>query len=242
MTSLLLLMLWDGPKMWTADASSMQPGGGGIIATGGATDYYLTCANCHIRSDPSRYGLIDLQLTFAPALMSVGGAEAYQPLQTYTVTVNMIGEHLGMSGCDPTAKNVNNFAATFEDGNGQRVGLLQSDSGQSSASCPMTIPDGAPLNTTVMMGDCHAIWASGNENLTQWTFMWTAPAAGSGPITAYYAGVDGNCKMNSLDDDVKVGKRVLMEGMAAARRKNRVWFALGALLPVAWLVWRRRLR
>src|SRR5262249_1816722 len=91
MMSLLLLMLWDGPKLWTESASSMPLGGGGIIATGGAGDYYITCAECHIKSDPSRYGLIDFQMTFVPALSSVGGAEAYKPGQTYQVTARMMG-------------------------------------------------------------------------------------------------------------------------------------------------------
>jgi hypothetical protein len=234
-------MLWDGPKLWTESASSMPLGGGAIIATGGATDYYITCAQCHIKSDPSQYGLIDFQMTFVPALSSVGGAEAYKPGQTYQVTARMMGEHLGLSGCDPSAKNVNNFAAAFENGNGQPVGVLASDSGQRSDACPQTIPDGAPLNTTTTMGDCHAIWASGTENLTQWTFSWTAPAAGTGMVTIYSGAVDGNCAMSSLDDDVKVGKRVLVEGMAA-RPNRRVWFALAAILPGAWLVQRRRLR
>jgi hypothetical protein len=36
---------------------------------------------------------------------------------------------------------------------------------------------------------------------TSWHFFWTAPAAGTGPLTLYAAAVDGNGGTGSADDD-----------------------------------------
>src|SRR6185295_5087437 len=99
------------------------------------------------------------------------------PGQSYQVKVSLVGEHLGKSGCGQYLSHVNNFAATFEDAGGKLAGVLSSDSGQSSASCPQVMPK--PINgTTLLYGDCHAVTSSGGENMTQWTFSWKAPASG----------------------------------------------------------------
>jgi hypothetical protein len=50
-------------------------------------------------------------------------------------------------------------------------------------------------------------------NTTTWTYSWTAPAAGSGPLTVYYGVVDGDANgKSSLGDDVKMGTIKLVEG------------------------------
>ena len=43
---------WDGPGLWYAAAHGAQPGGGGLIATGGRGDHGLGCSACHV--SPSR--------------------------------------------------------------------------------------------------------------------------------------------------------------------------------------------
>ena len=48
---------------------------------------------------------------------------------------------------------------------------------------------------------------------TSWTFKWTAPAAGAGPVTIYYGVVDGDhAGTDSKNDDVKQGTIRLNEG------------------------------
>src|SRR6185369_9970219 len=101
-----------------------------------------------------------------------------------------------------------------EDAGGKLAGVLSSDSGQSSASCPQAMPK--PINgTTVLYGDCHAILASGTQSLTEWSFSWKAPASGSGPLTLFYGIVDGNCDMMRMEDDVKVGTVKMGEATAS---------------------------
>jgi hypothetical protein len=226
---------WDGPDLWYSSAAGKQPGGAAIIGTGGATDHNITCANCHTKGENK----IDLKLEFSPPLPSVGGLPTYTPGQTYQVSVKLTGEHLGLSGCGQYLTHVNNFAATIENGGGKLAGVLSSDSGQSSANCPKSMPK--PINgTTVLYDDCHAVLASGAEKLASWSFGWTAPEAGAGPLTLYYGAVDGNCDMMSLNDDVKVGSLKLGEATASSAPApgsgddRRLSLALG-LLPLGLL-------
>lgn len=202
-------LAWDGPDLWYADAAGKQPGGGGLLGTGSAGDRGITCAHCHMKAA----GTIDLKLDFEPPLPTVGGQPTYAPGQTYQVAATLIGEHLGKSGCGQYLTHTNNFAAAFEDASGKPSGALTSDSGQSSKSCPTSMPK--PINgTTVLYGDCHGIISSGQENVAAWSFSWTAPPGGTGAVSVYYGVVDGNCDMMSMDDDVKVGKMKLGEATA----------------------------
>jgi len=221
---------WDGPQQWFESAAAKNPGGGGIIGTGGAQDRNIMCAHCHTEATNQ----IDLKFDFSPALEMVGGQPVYAPGQTYQVAVNLMGEHLGTSGCGQYLSHTNNFAATVENASGKVAGTLTSDAGQSSASCPQTMPD-PKLGTTLLYGDCHAIVSSGAQNVTSWAFSWTAPVQGSGAVTLYYGAVDGNCDMMSMGDDVKMGNMKIGEAMAtlAPEQKspaNR--FAWLAVLPL----------
>ncbi len=201
---------WDGPELWFASAAGKNPGGAGIVGTGGALDHNVTCANCHMKAESK----IDLALDFTPPLPSVGGQPTYTPGQKYQVAVKLVGEHLGINGCGQYLSHVNNFAATVENASGKLAGVLGSDSGQSSSACPKDLPK--PINgTTVLYGDCHAVISSGAENMTTWSFAWTAPVAGSGGLTLYYGAVDGDCDMMSMNDDVKMGTIKLGEATAS---------------------------
>ncbi len=152
----------------------------------------------------------------------VGGQPTYTPGQKYQVDVKLVGEHLGLSGCGQYLTHVNNFAATVEGASGKLAGVLGSDSGQSSSSCPKDLPK--PISgTTVLYGDCHALISSGAENMSSWSFSWTAPAAGSGGLTLFYGAVDGDRDMMSMNDDVKVGTIKLGEATAALEAPPRDW-------------------
>ena len=238
---------WDGPSMWYDPATgspqtNQNPGGGGILGTGGVTDHGITCANCHMKGkNPT--GLIDAKPTFNPPL-NVG---AYTPGQKYTITITMTGEHLGLSGCSQYTPDNNNFmAATIEDDSGKLAGTFSTQSG-STASCPATVGfDPNTFKGTFMVDDCHGVLSHG-AGLTSWSFDWTAPAKGSGEATLYYGVVDGDCMMDSLDDDVKVGTYKMGEATAMLdepKKGSETAFASFGVLPAlaafARLVRRRR--
>ncbi len=250
-----LALAWDGPASWydpanggnapPGDMNAIMPGGGGILGTGGARDYNITCANCHL-NDKGQQGQIDGALAWNPPLPTVNGQRAYQPGQRYTVTFQLLGEHLGKSGCGPyVTGNINNFAAAFEDASGRPAGVLSSDSGQTATACPSRAPS-VNGGTTMLYGDCHAVFSMGGDKAdvgrTSWTFTWQAPQAGGGPITISWGVVDGDCMMDSLDDDVKVGTTKLVEATASAAPPRRApALALLALAPLALLA-RKNLR
>ena len=210
LTTTRIASAWDGYNNWCDPASGKTAGGGGIIATGGARDYKITCAHCHIKAE----GKIDAKIDFTPPLPKIGDQESYEPGQPYQVSVTLLGEHLGLTGCDQYANNQNNFAASIENASGEVAGTIASDSGQTSASCPQTLAS-KPTGTTAMCGRCEAIFSVDSDAATSWSFSWTAPPAGSGPLTLYYGVTDGNCMMDSMDDDTKVGTVKLGEATAS---------------------------
>jgi hypothetical protein len=159
--------------------------------------------------------VIDLQFEFEPDLAIAGPDYVYVPSQRYRVDVRMIGAQLGMSCTEAVMKNVDQFAAGFETDTGAAAGMLESDSGQSTASCPSTFPVPAPSGSTGLASDCEVVFSLGGEDTTQWTFYWTAPT--SGTVKLFYGGVDGDCDMMSMGDAAVEGSRVLRAPMAAAR-------------------------
>jgi hypothetical protein len=198
---------WDGPGMWYAAADGTTPnrslGGGGILGTGGQHDYGIKCSDCHVQRATET---ITLTLGYAPPLVN----GTYVPGTRYTVTATMNGGNLpcmaGPNGVSST--KVRNFAASFEDDNGATAGALASDSGQTSASCPL----GTSFNTTALDGDCKVIFGAGKD-LSSWTFDWTAPA--SGTVHVFWGAVDGNCDMMSMGDAVTSDSRTLAAPPAA---------------------------
>ena len=99
---------------------------------------------------------------------------------------------------------------------GKVRGVFESDTNPvvSSANCPKTYPKPDPsTGTTYVYGDCHGVIFIPRADIVAWTFSWTAPAAGSGPLTVFYGVVDGDHHgKSSLDDDVKMGTVKLTEG------------------------------
>ena len=200
------------------DASQNRAGAGGIYGTGGKQDLGIQCSDCHINGAGS-IG-ISLTITKAPSGTATGwdvvnGGDGYQPGATYQIQVDMTGQHKFAA----TNMDTNGMSATFEDQSGKLAGVLTSDSGQTSSSCPATYPYGTNHKgpggsaTTVLFGDCHAIIPFLNVQRTSWTFQWTAPAAGTGAVTMYVSLVDGDTGgSSSLDDDSITMSYVLAEG------------------------------
>ena len=190
---------------WRDDPSQgAHAGAGDIWSTGSVRDRGIACLHCHV-DDARQQGMIAVEISYDPPL----SAGNYAPGTAYTVTVALLGEHLGLSD---QASDTNGFAATYEDVNGNELGALQADL---SDGCPAETPvhgDAFAPGTTYTYGDCHAIASLGKPGLTSWTYRWTAPAAGSGTVYAYHGVVDGDADRRSLGDDVKMDRAELAEG------------------------------
>jgi hypothetical protein len=209
---------WDGPGMWYRAADDANPGGGGILGTGGGHDHGIKCTDCHV--DRAMEPNLMFAMTFSPALTN----NTYVAGQRYTITARLTGAQLAASSCaTANGKNVDGFAASFEDDTGASAGMLAADDGQSAPSC--TLPSPPPPGTTALDGDCKVIFANSTPNTTQWTFSWTAPT--SGAVHIYWGSVDGDCDMMSMNDAVVTGSMTLASPPAAAPAMS--W-------PVAFLV------
>lgn len=198
---------------WRADPSqSPQCGAGDLWSNGSVRAFGISCQHCHV-DDGQQQGMITAEITYEPPL----GDGKYLPATTYTVTVKLIGEHLGLTD---QAHNRNGFTATYEDANGNTLGTLQADL---TDGCPADPPhqvvqgskvwsDAVAPGTTFTYGDCHAVASLGKPGLISWIYRWTAPAAGSGPVYAHHGVVDGDADRRSLGDDVVMAKAQLAEG------------------------------
>jgi hypothetical protein len=125
---------------------------------------------------------------------------------TYTITARLTGAQLAAGSCaTPNGKNVDGFAASFEDDTGASAGMLAADDGQSAPSC--ALPSPPPAGTTALDGDCQVIFGNSTPNTMQWTFTWTAPA--SGAVHVYWGAVDGDCDMMSMNDAAVTGSMTL---------------------------------
>jgi hypothetical protein len=214
------LFSWHQSAHWAPGTVSSRAGAGGIYGTGGVTDWGITCAHCHTKAK----GLIDAKVEPPGGWPLKGGLPSYVPGASYTVTVTLIGEHLGLSNPGGPNDNLNGFALTVEDQAGKVQGTFTSDTSPAvsgpGAGCPSTplaksgSPATYPNGTTYLYGDCHAVlYLDRLGAVTSWTFSWKAPAAGKGPLTVYYGVVDGDHGGDSsLDDDVKMGTVKLVEG------------------------------
>ncbi|MEO8549128.1 MAG: hypothetical protein ABI678_04125 [Kofleriaceae bacterium] len=213
---------WDGPGMWYRRADADDPGGGGILGTGGGHDHGIKCTDCHVEraTEP-----VTFALAFSPALPVVGSDSSFTPGQTYTVTARLTGASLTSAGC---ANDMDGFAASFEDDAGAATGMLASDSGQTATSCATLNADTDP-GTTALNGDCKVIFARKKAS-DQWTFTWKAPTAGA--IHIHWGAVDGNCDMMSMKDAVVTGSTTLRTPAAAP---SIVRFALLPLIVLATL-------
>src|SRR5438105_10620460 len=102
---------WDGPGMWYRAANDDNPGGGGILGTGGAHDHGMKCTDCHVEraSEPD----LAFDLRFNPPI-----TDTYAPGTTYQVTAILSNARLGQPCNRQYVSTVDNFAASFEDDGG----------------------------------------------------------------------------------------------------------------------------
>ncbi len=198
-------LAWDGPGMWYRAADDANPGGGGILGTGGRHDYGIQCTDCHVDRVDEPGLAFDLQ--FTPALVN----STYIAGQRYSITAKMTG---GNIPCDPminSPKKVRNFAASFELDTGAAAGSLAADDGQSAPSCALPpSPNPPPAGTTALDGDCKVVFGQGVENASMWTFSWTAPSSGTSPVHVFWGATDGNCDMMSMKDASVTGSFTMM--------------------------------
>lgn len=203
---------WHDVAANTPNASA-KPGGGGIYGTGALKDGRVKCGDCHRVNAPNPNPATPLtaQFTFLPPL---GASNKYTAGTRYRITVAMQNEHFFMPD---GGAGQNGFAASFEDAQGNIVGVLESDSGQIQTSCSPTLPTLPALGTTVLYGDCHGILPrAAVESFSTWVFFWTAPAASTGNINLFWGMTDGNQNDRSIsmdggpDDDTKSGTIALI--------------------------------
>jgi hypothetical protein len=188
----LALFLIAGPARaaaWhtgaTFDDAPGAGGGGGLFYTGAPRERGWTCTACHI--DPP--GELRVELSADGALFAEG---RYEPDRRYRITVRIGNERLGRAS---PRSNFNGMAASIANERGEPAGRISAGEG------------------FYLRGDAIIASDSTEVGTLEWSFDWTAPARGSGPVTLYLGVVDGNgaesgpnaTLTDPWDDDVAVG-------------------------------------
>jgi len=209
------------PNSVPGSAYTYPSGNVPIYGTGGASDWGVTCALCHTKAA----GAVDAMVAPNPGWQLVNGSPGYKPGQQYAITVTLLNEQKGKA---TPSTNLNGFALTIENQNGQGVGVFANDSAVpiTTSNCTNARILGANENnlitagvTTYLIspntagGGCYTVVFVPKQNSTVWNFKWTAPPAGTGPVTIFYGVVDGDKGgTDSKGDDVKQGTIKLVEG------------------------------
>jgi hypothetical protein len=185
----------------TFDKTAGAGGGDGLFYTGSPfVEHGWTCTACHL----SAPGAIRLDLVAMPSVLL--DRRSYTPDASYQITATLVGEHLGIGS--PRA-NYNSLALTIVQSNGAAAGFL-------SGYAPDDFYNG---------GDTTIASAGQKVGITAWSFTWTAPPAGTGPVTLYACVVDGNganspptgTLTDPLGDDVYCSRLALTEAPAGLR-------------------------
>ena len=213
---------WDGPELWYDPADGAMPGGDGLLGTGGVHDHGIKCGDCHVDAPMETPGL---DFAYTPPMGVAGPDLLYTPGQRYRVDVTITGANLGVTNCD--RPEMDGFAAAYETDSGAVAGQLESDVGQSAASCPPTWTIPPDTGSTGLYGDCAVVFGN-KRGVRTWTFYWTAPAAGT--VKLSYGGVDGDCSGMSMGDASVAGSRILRPPAAIAKSAKQclIAFALSA--------------
>jgi uncharacterized protein (TIGR03382 family) len=233
-----------------------EDGAGGIAFDGAPRWSSHTCAVCH--TDPP--GIIGIRLeSDHPELFTAG----WKPSQQYHLRVVLTNEWAGaqyQASGDACGFSItpyrpcdeNGFALEMDDAAGHPIGKLAPVVANACAGTG-TIPTDVDVR---VLADGTAVTHNGaHMGMTSWDLCWTAPAAGTGPITAYVAAVDGNggngtiaFPNDTIGDDVAAGAVPMAElgadppapqtgGCDAAHGDRGILFALVAL---AFVIRRRR--
>jgi hypothetical protein len=194
--------------------------GEGLYFTGARRFASLDCASCH-EGGPQRVGL---RLNADdPSLFATG----YQPGKIYQLQVLITNESEGTSykspSCtDPPAPgetftyvqcNNNGFALEIDAADVALAGPSVFCAQQPSAAgvCPpadytadqaLVAPGGdAVFGAKVYSADPNMPKLITRNGASAWRFFWTAPKAGTGPLTVYVAAVDGNGGAGTIAND-----------------------------------------
>ena len=191
-------------------AATLGASGEGVYFTGAPRFSSLTCSSCHVGAP----GIVGLRLgADHPELFTDG----YTPGMTYQLEVELTGETKGVQFNTPTCTdplapgdtftyvqcNNNGYALEIDSADGPLAGTLcpQRPNG---GTCPMadfTVdesllptegPTDAIFSDRVYSADPSMPKLVTRNGPTRWHFFWTAPQAGTGPLTVYVAAVDGN--------------------------------------------------
>jgi len=197
------------PEMFAK--SAVAAGGNGIYFTGSPRFLRYDCTMCHI----TRSGKVEVELSSnPPGLFSEG---LYRPDTNYNVRVRFPRERQGLSA----NINPNVFALELSTRDNQRGG---------------TIERVEPSVVKVNDPNLALVVADGEHNaVTEWSFVWRAPAASTGSITAYLAAIDGDGAISRFmeegdpyNDDVTITSfRFAEEGAPLERREGPVRGASG---------------
>jgi hypothetical protein len=193
------------PNPSVPHGATVGASGEGIYFTGAPRFASQTCASCHV-DGPGRVGL---KLGADPSALFAGG---YVPGQTYELEVELQNETEGTQYSTPTCTdapgtasgyvqcNNNNFALEVDDASGAPLGGYFCAT-PPSAGGACVAPDGSEESLVAPAGD--AIFGNRpidpntarlelRNGATSWHLWWTAPKAGSGPVTIFVSAVDGN--------------------------------------------------
>jgi hypothetical protein len=192
-------------------------GGGGVHFTGGPGFPLGTCSSCH-QDGPQRVGVV-LEAD-DPSLFSAG----YAPRHLYRMRVVLQGEGRGLDFNGPARCggdsadtfvpcNSNGFALEVDDSLSQTAGSLcpsppTAPSGGKGPGCErargavtFASMDGTTIHSTGYLekDTTNKIDAGYENGATSWDFYWTAPPAGTGPVTFHVGAVDGNGGLGTYD-------------------------------------------
>lgn len=177
--------------------SVAEGGGHRVYFTGSQRQKGYDCGACHV--DAAR--TIRTAVEFSPAV-----AGAYEPGRTYAITVTLVGEHRGFGA----ASNQNSFLAEVVDDSGAPAGV-------------MAAPD---QDVARLIDDGFVVGGvSTGGGATTWSFAWTAPAAGAGPVAMYVAIVDGDGANSATEltdpggDDWDTSRLRLCEGSSGCAER-----------------------
>lgn len=201
-------------------AATYGPSGEGVYFTGAPRFASQTCASCHTAGPQ----IVGLRLgADDPGLFD----EGYTPGTTYTLEVELTNETEGIKFNTPTCTDVpikgdmfsfvpcnnNGFALEIDDSTGMPLagdGVFCSEPPM-GGMCPA-----ADFNKdeTIVAPDGDAVFANRARSADpampktitrndpkRWHLWWTAPKAGSGPVTIYVSAVDGNGGSGTVAND-----------------------------------------
>jgi hypothetical protein len=170
-------------------------GGGRLYYTGSPIERGWDCTACHTDAP----GVVRVRLvTDPPELIA---EKRYVPGVSYNIDAVLENETRGLD----SKYNANGMLAEIAHGN-DASGELKAGPGTE------LLENGRVVGST-----------SDTLGATKWSFSWTAPARGTGPVTVYLGAVDGNgagdretARQDHLGDDVYVARLMLSETPSAA--------------------------